>query len=247
MDDNISQFLNGIEKGFKDAQQHVEEEKRKYKIAMKKSKDKIKEETPFPKLLAGFITVYCFLGGILYNYIKVPQMTASSVWTDWVFYFQVYLTFWILIPLYSGIHSNYTEGTKKLSSFAKKVVNKIIFISVGMLIWNYFGLTETRWLPWWLLFFMHFAFLRMFIYLHPLAFNFLTRINSKLVYPMAGTFLLAYFGGILLSTKFKKELLFHHNQISLLIMGFAMPLKAYFLVQCEKYDLRVMKEPDFEA
>lgn len=67
------------------------------------------------------------------------------------------------------------------------------------------------------------------------------------MYVMVGILQLAYFGGIFIATLMKMELIFHHNQVSLAIMGFSMPLKKYFLEYCDKHDMRVIKDPETQT
>lgn len=205
----------------------------------------MKESTPFPFTFAAILVIYCFIAGCMYNYVKAP-LFYHNCWTDWVFYFHIYLTCWVVIPLFVGIHDNYTKGVNTMDSSAVKVVHKTIFMAFVMLVFNYLGLNPNRWLIWFMLLLVNYTLLRMFIHLHPLVFNFLTRINSKYVKPAALVFLLAYFGGIFLSTSLKSELKFFYNEVSLAILSFTIPLKSYFLRVCIEYDLKVMDAPPEE-
>lgn len=53
-------------------EEEQERKKEQLKPLIAQQKDKLKEETEFPYIVAGFIVVYSFLAGIFYNYIKAP-------------------------------------------------------------------------------------------------------------------------------------------------------------------------------
>ena len=198
----------------------------------------LKESAPFPFYLAAIISVYCFIGGVFYVFIKIPQ-GKIYFWSDWVFYIQVYLTIWAVLPLYSGIHQNYTLGIEKLSHHALKISNKSLYVVLVMMVWKYFDLDDSRIIFWWLIFSVHFVFLRFLIHLHQLVFHFLTRVPSRTKIIMGSIFFLAYFGAVVLSGKHKLEILFHYQRLGLVFLAVILQ-KPMLLNFCEKLDATVM-------
>lgn len=202
----------------------------------------MRESVPFPFYLGIVITVYCFLAGSLYVFVKGPQ-GRIFVWSDWLFYSQVYLTGWALMPLVLGIHENYTKGTQKMSHHASKISYKVLYMGVVIMIWRYFSLNDSRVVFWWLSVTIHYTLVRFMCHVHPLVFLFLTRVSLLAKKVMATTFFVAYFGGIFVSYTLRMEILFHHFYIELIVIAIALQVPV-FTKFCNNYDNEVIKKVD---
>lgn len=217
-DENIKKFLSGFAKGFDAYYENIEQTTLEYKKKVCFQRDELKEKSTTPIYLTILLIIYCFIAGTFYVFIKIPQ-GKIYLWSDWVFYFQIYLTMWAVLPLFTGIHQNYTLGIEKMSLHATKISNKSLFLICVAMLWSYFELNDSRIIFWWLSFSMHFVFLRFLIHLHPLIFYFLTRIPARMSKLIGPIFLLAYGAGIIVSYKIRMEIFFHHVRVGLVLLS----------------------------
>jgi hypothetical protein len=164
----MQQAFSTFESGFINGLKSMQKEEQKFQKQMLDNKEKLKETTPYPVKLVAFVAVYCLFAGLFYNYINAAKMSEARMSTDWVFYFLCWVTFTVLTYTVKGIAPKFKNSLDKLEPEVSSVVNKSIKLSIGLMIWNYFGFTELRWLTWMLMFYFHFTFVRYLFYLRSL-------------------------------------------------------------------------------